>query len=152
MEVLAEKWNVTSAARSVDPVMENQNQTHLLPDTLTIEQRDMFLALSLLRDDRSQKALAIENPLKAEMSPTLRMFLRLFKLDRVASEFETGIMSQTSCGLCKAGVGFLQYLIRSRDDNHRVISIISKYCDKLNVQSTRVCEGIAKNVAVSLSS
>lgn len=68
--------------------------------------------------------------------------LRLLNLRQVVEEIETSVMSSMSCTACKAGVGLLQYYIKSGRTVADIEKMSYKFC--VTFQTTRVCEGITR--------
>uniref|UniRef100_A0A8D8RQQ1 Sphingomyelin phosphodiesterase n=1 Tax=Cacopsylla melanoneura TaxID=428564 RepID=A0A8D8RQQ1_9HEMI len=68
--------------------------------------------------------------------------LRLLNLRQVVEEIETSVMSSMSCTACKAGVGLLQYYIKSGRTVQDIEKMSYKFC--VTFQTTRVCEGITR--------
>lgn len=64
-------------------------------------------------------------------------------LKQVAFEIENSVMSKMSCTACKAGATLLQHYIKSGKSKEEIIKTIFQYCTNLQIQSSRVCEGVS---------
>ncbi|XP_031847161.1 sphingomyelin phosphodiesterase isoform X1 [Nomia melanderi] len=68
--------------------------------------------------------------------------LKLLDLKQVMMEVETSVMSKVSCTACKAGTGLLQYYIKAGKSDEDIMNSIYQFCVSLNIQSSRVCQGV----------
>lgn len=67
-------------------------------------------------------------------------------------EVETSVMSKVSCTACKVATGLLQHYIKVGKDDKEIMNSIYQFCVSLNIQSSRVCQGVTLLFGVSFIS
>ena len=75
--------------------------------------------------------------------------MKLLDLRQVMMEVETSVMSRVSCTACKVGAGLLQNYIKSGKSDEEIMNSIYQFCVSLNIQSSRVCQGVTLLFGVS---
>lgn len=75
--------------------------------------------------------------------------LKLLDLRQVMMEVETSVMSKVSCTACKVGAGLLQHYIKVGKSDEEIMNSIYQFCVSLNIQSSRVCQGVTLLFGVS---
>lgn len=78
--------------------------------------------------------------------------LKLLDLKQVMMEVETSVMSKVSCTACKVGAGLLQHYIKAGKSDEEIMNSIYQFCVSLNIQSSRVCQGVTLLFGVSSNS
>ena len=78
--------------------------------------------------------------------------LKLLDLKQVMMEVETSVMSKVSCTACKVATGLLQHYIKVGKDDKEIMNSIYQFCVSLNIQSSRVCQGVTLLFGVSFIS
>ncbi|GFS08780.1 sphingomyelin phosphodiesterase-like [Elysia marginata] len=61
----------------------------------------------------------------------------------------TALRSRVTCGVCKAGVTFLQILAAQNSTKEEIVKAAVATCIKLSIESENVCKGIVPAFAVS---
>ncbi|CAO1430795.1 unnamed protein product, partial [Diamesa tonsa] len=146
-------WNITAVPRSVYPHLENKNQKHNVPGasiprlrTIDGDEKMMqrFLEIKNNETARTLWSQATTDPVDSRYSPFFDKALKLLNLQQVAFEIENSVMSKMSCTACKAGASLLQHYIKSGKSKEEIIKTIYQYCTNLQLQSSRVCEGVSE--------
>ncbi|XP_054737403.1 sphingomyelin phosphodiesterase isoform X2 [Anastrepha obliqua] len=140
-----DNWEIHLAPRSITPHVELQkfpNRTN--PDPGPSDEVFLERLRQLKRNDTMARMLWYDTtPDGLNFPPFVDKALKLFNLKQVAFEIENSVMSKVSCTACKAGAGLLQHYIRAGKTETEIIKLIYEFCVNLNIQSSRVCEGVS---------
>ncbi|KAI8039963.1 hypothetical protein M5D96_007388 [Drosophila gunungcola] len=145
-----ERWVIEEQPRSIQPHLEpmlHPNRTHR---ALSMDSGDSEFLQRLV--DIRQNQTASSRMLWYDVAggdglvypPFVDKALKLLNLKQVAFEIENSVMSKVTCTACRAGAGMLQHQIQSGKTDAELIRMITDYCTNLNIQSARVCQGVAQ--------
>lgn len=135
-----DNWNWTETARLDEPVLAPSNFTHKLPPSAN--ETELIAHMTALK--RNYSRLLWDSDKSANLPLFVDKALKLLNLKQVYFEVENSVMSKVSCTACKAGAGLLQHYIKMGKSKEEIIKMIYQFCVSLNIQSTRVCEGITR--------
>ncbi|KAI5755410.1 hypothetical protein M8J77_016576 [Diaphorina citri] len=144
-----EKYLLVSNDTSEIPVLSpNRSRTRVVGDLKDLE-KETLRQFQLLKINTSRLISELDKMTKDGRKGRGHHFphfvdkaLRLLNLRQVVEEIETSVMSSMSCTACKAGVGLLQYYIKSGRTVADIEKMSYKFC--VTFQTPRVCEGITR--------
>lgn len=122
------------------------NFSHKLPPTAN----ETELLSHMVTLKRNYSRLLWDNDKSSNLPLFVEKALKLLNLKQVYYEVEHSVMSKVSCTACRAGAGLLQHYIQLGKSKEEITKMIYQFCVSLNIQSTRVCEGVTRLFGVSL--
>ncbi|XP_059050871.1 sphingomyelin phosphodiesterase isoform X1 [Achroia grisella] len=135
-----DEWNWTITPRNEEPFFVPSNFTHKLPPSAN--ETELIAHMAALK--RNYSRLLWDNDKSTNLPLFVEKALKLLNLKQVYYEVEHSVMSKVSCTACKAGAGLLQHYIKAGKSKDEITKMIYQFCVSLNIQSTRVCEGVTR--------
>lgn len=141
-------WDFSIKHIDEEPFFTPSNFSHKLPPTAN----ETELLAHMVTLKRNYSRLLWDNDKSSNLPLFVEKALKLLNLKQVYYEVEHSVMSKVSCTACKAGAGLLQHYIQLGKSKEEITKMIYQFCVSLNIQSTRVCEGVTRLFGVSLLS
>lgn len=135
-----DNWNWTAEPRNQEPFFMPSNFNHTLPPSAN--ETELIAHMASLR--RNFSRLLWDSDKSSNLPLFVEKALKLLNLKQVYYEVEHSVMSKVSCTACKAGAGLLQHYTKRGKSKEEINKMIYQFCVSLNIQSTRVCEGITR--------
>lgn len=138
-------WEILTLPRSITPHVELKYFSNRTNAEASISDDEFLERLGKIKNNTSKpRMLWYDNtPDGLAYPPFVDKALKLFNLKQVSYEIEHSLMSKVSCTACKAGAGLLLHYIHAGKSEAEIIKMIYQFCANLNIQSPRVCEGVA---------
>ncbi|XP_034650658.1 sphingomyelin phosphodiesterase isoform X1 [Drosophila subobscura] len=146
-----ERWVIEEQPRSIEPhldLVSHPNRTHSAATSGDGSDAEFLQRLVNIRHNQTSTSRMLWYDVGSGdglvYPPFVDKALKLLNLKQVAFEIENSVMSKVTCTACRAGSGMLQHQIQSGKTDAELIRMISDYCTNLNIQSARVCQGVAQ--------